>query len=81
MIEEGKVEKLTKLLLGTNPVSRLTTIAGLAAISAQILEQYSHGKMSSYQLVAALAAMAFARLTDESWVKNTADRIGARTRE
>ena len=75
------MEKLTKLLLGTNPVSRLTTIAGLAAISAQILEQYSYGKMSSYQLVGAIAAMAFARLTDESWVKNTGDRIGARTRE
>jgi hypothetical protein len=75
------MEKLTKLLLGSNPVSRLTTIAGLVAISAQILEQYSHGEMSSYQLVAALAAMALARLTDEDWVKNTADRIGVRTRE
>lgn len=75
------MEQLTKLLLGSNPVSRLTTVAGLVAISAQLLEQYSHGEMSSYQLVGAICAMVFARLTDESWVKNTADKIGARTRE
>jgi hypothetical protein len=74
------MKNFADLLLGGNPVSRLTTIAGLVAITAQILEQYSHGEMSSYQLVTALAAMAFARLTDESWIKNVGDRIGARKR-
>jgi hypothetical protein len=75
------MKNLTSLILGINPTSRLTTVIGMMAVIAQILEQYKHGEISEYGLITAVCATAFVRLTDEGWVKAFGDRIGARTRE
>jgi hypothetical protein len=72
---------MMNLLLGRNPISRITTIAGVVAVAAQTFEQYSDREISVYGLVSALAAIIFARLTDEEWVKNTANRINGGNRE
>jgi hypothetical protein len=64
------------LLLGGNPISKATTIFGFIALTAGYAEQYSRGEISVYALVVYLAGMVFARLTDESWVKNISGQVG-----
>jgi hypothetical protein len=52
---------------GSNPISALTTVTGLIAISAPLADQYVKGTLSPWMLVAGLAGAIFARITDENW--------------
>lgn len=76
-----KTMNLMNLILGGNPVCRLTTVVGMVAVISQILEQYKHGEISEYGLITAICATAFVRLTDEEWVKTLGSKIGVRNRE
>ena len=53
--------------LGSNPISVMTTIAGITAVAFPLFEQYQKGTLSAWMLGAGLAGVVFARLTDENW--------------
>jgi hypothetical protein len=59
-----------KKLLGSNPISIITTLTGIGAVVFPLIEQYKAGTLSAWMLAAGLSFAVFARFTDENWTSS-----------
>ena len=69
---------MMKYLVGSNPVSIMTTITGLIVVTGTLIEQYQKGLLSPWMLAVGIAGAVFVRLTDENWAGQVRSKIGTK---